>query len=48
MIGFGSRYLNDRYDAWRTMSEDDYYEMKERSFAPEDEPENPYEEEKKK
>lgn len=31
--------LPKNYDAWRTMSEDDYYEMQERSFAPEDEPE---------
>lgn len=34
--------LPRNYDAWRTMSDEDYYEMKERSFAPkyvpEDEP----------
>lgn len=26
MIGFGSPALNRRYDAWRTMSRDDYYD----------------------
>lgn len=31
--------LPANYDAWRTMSEDDYYEMLEKRFAPEDEPE---------
>lgn len=33
------------YDAWRTMSEDDYYEAMERSWWRKDEPENPYENE---
>jgi len=32
MVGFGNRYLNARYDAWRTMSDEDYYEQQERSF----------------
>lgn len=31
--------LPRNYDAWRTMSDEDYYAMQERSFAPEDEPE---------
>lgn len=31
--------LPSSYDAWRLMSDEDYYEMRERRFAPEDEPE---------
>lgn len=34
----GNLGLPSSYDAWRTMSEDDYYERMEREFAPEDEP----------
>ena len=33
MAGFGSVYLDDSYDAMRTMSEDDYYAAQERRLS---------------
>lgn len=35
------RLFRERYDAWRTMSEDDYHEAQERRFSKREEPEYP-------